>query len=183
MLGACAWHARRIRFGFAYCSFPLPARAGRGSGFLNAARAISSPGIVLGPIVDFVRAFITIQESNLGESTYEFSGVAGPLGSDTNILAAHAYKIAYRTVPGDPKEEFDKRPASLSAESALEFDRLGVARQRRRDSGVVSHRLYAFPLPGRAGTPGIGSPVENSTLPNSRNYRSLSEGAQHGCGW
>jgi hypothetical protein len=173
---ACGSHALRIRFDCGLLTFP----AGRcsflcGFGTLG---ACCSPGIVLCPVMDLISTFPPIQKSDLGKSTHEFSGVAGPLSGDPDVLAAHTCKIACRTVLGDPEEKLDQRPASLSAEPALDFYRLRVARQRRRDSGVVSHRLDAFLSPGRTGTREIGPPVENSTPPNSRKVRYRPHGAQ-----
>ncbi len=102
MLVACARHAGSILRRFACGSFLVPEFVGRRPGLRDAGRAIRRVGIVFRPIVDLVSTFLPVQESDLGKSTHEFSGVAGPVCSDFDILCAHPCKVAYRAVLGDP---------------------------------------------------------------------------------
>ena len=100
---ACGSHALRIRFARGLLVFPPGRRR-----FLCSFRALGpccSPRIVLSPIMDFVGAFLSIQEPNLRKGVHETPCVTWPVRSDFDVLATHTFQIAGRTILDNPQEK------------------------------------------------------------------------------
>lgn len=69
---------------------------------LNALISIGGPGIMLGPIVNAIRASHAFQKPNLAQHPYKLSGIAGPAGRYLQIFVGQSLKVTVIAVVSDP---------------------------------------------------------------------------------